>query len=336
MRLERSPHLLSSLLLPLALLLVSCAEDDPAPISSTPDSGETPNQGSNNPGDSFDRDDNRDDDDNDDVNSPAPVNLPPAQPVDDATRTQCGDASCRDVLVGDIIVPPCCPEGATDRCGLNLAVVEPFMALQGSCVELEQPGTQDGTCPMVLFDDPVSPKELAGCCMPEGLCGVMADLSDLLADFGCVDPRGFLAGRAPASPPDPNQSVNPPDTSTIHLLDGGGYFIDAGNGAGGPDAGATNANDMDALRSCTPPPPAPDAEPRDAGRGPALDAAAGPQRDAGAQNISDASASSPPALGLDAGVTAPLNTDSGVDAGGDGPANAEANLDAATPGTDAG
>src|SRR5687767_9779435 len=116
MRPKRSPLLL---LLSLASLLTGCGKDDANSSHSPPDSGMNAAETFTPPRGGFDRDDE------DAINEPAPVNLPPAQPVDDATRTQCGEVSCRDVLVGDIVVPPCCPGGATDRCGLNLTVVEP-------------------------------------------------------------------------------------------------------------------------------------------------------------------------------------------------------------------
>jgi hypothetical protein len=157
--------------------------------------------------------------------------------VEPPTTTTCGGATCRDVLVGDIVVSPCCPDGSDGACGLDLSDVDGFMPVTDQCVALDQPGNEDESCPTVYFDDPVAPQELPGCCMPKGVCGVVADLP-LLADFGCVDPRDLLSGTRggndsddgiaddpddggpPLDPvePEPNMSEPEPDASD---LDGG-------------------------------------------------------------------------------------------------------------------
>jgi hypothetical protein len=92
---------------------------------------------------------------------------------------------CRDALVGDIVVSPCCPGGTQDQCGLDLSRVAEFMPLRAECVGIDQPGNLDSSCPDVLFDDPTERRELPGCCTASGRGGGMADLS-LLADFGCL------------------------------------------------------------------------------------------------------------------------------------------------------
>jgi hypothetical protein len=307
-----------SLLFPLVLssigLVVACAADDDSDGAAKPDSGTANVPSSTNNG--FDRDDNRDDRDDDDRDdddtaetSNPPIALPPAVPVPDPERTQCGDMACRDTLVGDIVVQPCCPSEATDRCGLDLNAVTGFMSLQGGCTELEKPGQLDPVCPSVFLDDAVNPRELAGCCNAQAQCGVMADLSDLLANFGCVDPDTFIAGRAPASPPAPTQSSAEPQNDGVHLLDGGGYFVsDAGLDA------STAPSDLPVLQQeCTPPPPPPD--PVDAGSPDAADAAT--PLDAGdPSSTPDSGGPTPPLMppSSDAGLDASsvqLETDSG-------------------------
>lgn len=286
---HRARRPLLPVLLSILGLVAACSEDDDSADNAKPDSGTANETNSNNGG--FGRDDNRNDDDDDDNDgddnqetSNPPIDLPPAVPVPDPFRTECGDVTCRDTLVGDIVVQPCCPSEASDRCGLDLDAVSGFMSLQGGCTELEKPGKLDPVCPSVFLDDAVNPRELAGCCNAQGQCGVMADLSDLLANFGCVDPDTFIAGRAPASPPEPTQSPTEPQDG-VHLLDGGGYFVtDAGL-----DAGAA-VELPDLQQECVPPPPPPD--PVDAGPNEPADAAA--PGDAGPTPGSDSGASNTP------------------------------------------
>lgn len=282
---HRARRTLLPVLLPIFGLVAACSEDDDGAADTNPDSGMADTPTSTNGG--FGRDDNRNDDngdDNEETSNP-PVSLPPAVPVPDPVRMQCGDAACRDTLVGDIVVHPCCPSDADDRCGLDLDAVSGFMSLQGGCTELERPGKLDPVCPSVFLDDAVNPRELAGCCNAQGQCGVMADLSDLLANFGCVNPDTFIAGRAPASPPEPMQSPAEPQDG-VHLLDGGGYFVtDAGL-----DAGTTAAELPDLEQECVPPPPPPD--PVDAG--PSQPSDASTPSDAGPTDDSDSSAPNPP------------------------------------------
>jgi hypothetical protein len=153
--------------------------------------------------------------------------------------TQCGEVSCRDVLVGDIVVPPCCPQGTDDQCGLDLDAVSEFMPVRGDCVRIDQPGNLDSSCPEVLFDDPTERRDLPGCCTPEGSCGVMADLS-LLADFGCVDPSELLLA-----------SSEPPESCTPDLPEPEPEPVapdDAGSDAGSEPVSA--GEDADARCVC--------------------------------------------------------------------------------------
>jgi hypothetical protein len=160
--------------------------------------------------------------------TPETNNLPPPQTM------QCGEALCRDVLLGDIHLPPCCADAEREACGYDLAPID-YLPVQDGCKELRQPGTIDQDCPGMAFDDPVAPMDLPGCCMPSGQCGVVADIL-LVGNFGCVDPREFLTdvmnvpddlpacvpvlvedGGAPSGDPDPED----PDASITTSGDAG-------------------------------------------------------------------------------------------------------------------
>lgn len=217
----RAPASCSAALLLGLLCASACSDDeksaaaDTAPSASASD--DTTTDGPNRPG-------NPNNNNNPPTPTP-PANLPPAVPVVGPDTVQCGNATCRDRLVGDIEVEPCC---VNDECGLDLGAVSAFMPVQSGCAALEQPGSVDATCPSVHYDDGVAPRELAGCCRPDGVCGVVADLSDTVADFGCVDPVEFLSGRGQQSPSEPDPRPG------IHLTDGGGFFVADGGtfGAG--------------------------------------------------------------------------------------------------------
>jgi hypothetical protein len=212
--------------------LVGCDDDG---SSSLPlDAGDENASGDDDPNEAED-----DEDDNprgDDGPEPEPEGqanpLPPPVPEELPVMTQCGALSCRDVLVGDIIVPPCCAGEGDAVCGLDLEPVTNFMPLQSGCVALDQPGNADANCPDLFFNDPTELRDLPGCCTPEGKCGVVANLS-LLADFGCVDPRTLLLGAPEGEPqsctpiiPEPDPEPEPePET----LGDGGTTRPDAGD-----------------------------------------------------------------------------------------------------------
>lgn len=215
----------------------ACGDDekgDPADTSPSTSASDDTSDGPNRPGNP-----NNPNNPNNPTPTP-PVNLPPAVPVEGPETLQCGNATCRDRLVGDIEVEPCC---VNDECGLDLGAVSAFMPVQSGCAALEQPGSADATCPSFHYDDIVAPRELPGCCRPDGVCGVVADLSDTVADFGCVDPVDFLSGRGQQSPAEPDSRPG------VHLTDGGGFFVSDGGTLAGqcvprlpeptpPDAGA--------------------------------------------------------------------------------------------------
>jgi hypothetical protein len=261
-----------------ALVLLGCEDDSKKPASTADASAsgadtDTPNNVPNRPTT------------NPPNNNPPVQSLPPAVPVEGPETELCGDTNCRDRLVGDIVVEPCCVNG--DSCGLDVSAVSGFMPVSGGCVALDQPGSTDPACPSVYFDDVANPRQLAGCCRPDGVCGVVADLSDTLANFGCVDPNEFLAGRGEQSPPRENGDDEP----GVHLTDGGGFYVtDGGSGA------AATAGE------CVPRLPEP--EPADA----AVDAAPSDAAPSEAGASSDAASpvtSAPGPNAPDVGVTTP-------------------------------
>ena len=112
-------------------------------------------------------------------------------PIESPTTTTCGGNVCSDRLIfGDTALQPCCTGSNDDDCGLETGPLE-FMAVQSQCADLAAPGSEDDACPSLDYDDTVTTTNLPGCCMPNGVCGVVADLL-LVADFGCVDPREFF------------------------------------------------------------------------------------------------------------------------------------------------
>ncbi len=242
----------------LAAAVLSGCDDDPSKPAETTDAAASDPRGNDNPTPNPPRPQP-----NPQANPPSV--LPPAVPVEGPETELCGNTTCRDRLVGDIVVEPCCVNG--DTCGLDLRSVSDFMPVTSGCVALEQPGSADATCPSVYFEDTANPRQLAGCCRPDGICGVIADLSDSLADFGCVDPTEFISGRGEQSPPgdvggDPG----------VHLTDGGGFYVlDAGSSS--PSVGG----------ECVP--RLPDPEPADA----AVDAAPSEPTDAAPSEPTDAS-----------------------------------------------
>ncbi|HMJ10797.1 MAG TPA: hypothetical protein VK524_05290 [Polyangiaceae bacterium] len=96
---------------------------------------------------------------------------------------RCGDTVCPPVSsTAAEFVEACCTQGS-NKCGL----VTP---LGDSCMELNQPGSLDPTCPAAVIAEGFS---LRGCCRTNGVCGV----STAQIGLGCIDLP--VDGRAPAS-----------------------------------------------------------------------------------------------------------------------------------------
>jgi hypothetical protein len=171
----------------------------------------------------------------------APAMLPPG--ISSTTKTEmCGADACKSAAVGPVFVDPCCD--ATDTCGLNTG----FLALVGAqpfkdvCQAHDQAGDPNDACPAVsglkvpfqmggttvMIDiDP-----FAGCCRPDGTCGVVVDKISAkgapLANFslGCIDAAPFMKGKV-------NKCSN---EST-----GGAGGMGAGGGGGGEVSGGAPA-----------------------------------------------------------------------------------------------
>ena len=94
--------------------------------------------------------------------------------------TVCGGKTCK------IPTPPfgqltgCC---AGAKCGASFSLLGP------QCIELNQAGKPNPTCP----NGQVGGISLAGCCKPNGKCGVQ----DTFIGFGCVDPEVLGGGPSP-------------------------------------------------------------------------------------------------------------------------------------------
>jgi Mn2+/Fe2+ NRAMP family transporter len=102
-----------------------------------------------------------------------------------SSTLMCGTETCMSTTVQILTLDACCPDGTENRCGLDVTAAGQFiMGLKG-CMELDQPGDLDASCPDFMAMGVTA----AGCCRPEGMCGVVADFSGFgVPSFGCVDP----------------------------------------------------------------------------------------------------------------------------------------------------
>jgi hypothetical protein len=90
----------------------------------------------------------------------------------------CGNQVCVGAVGG--VFPQCCANAS--RCGIDTSRLNGMLGLPSGCVPQNQPGYFDPSCP--AQSSPVG--ELAGCCKPNGVCGV--DWS--FFGVGCVDTSG--------------------------------------------------------------------------------------------------------------------------------------------------
>lgn len=151
--------------------------------------------------------------------STAPTIPPPPEPI------SCGDVDCPAPPWGT----PCCVTAADveasaglneGACGVDLS---PVFGGQSACVEFNQPGELDESCPpMEIPDAPSSP----GCCTSHGLCGTV----DSFTGLGCV--------------------TTPPEFGGVLIPCGGDAGDagstsedDAGTGGSGDDAGTSSGDD---------------------------------------------------------------------------------------------
>jgi hypothetical protein len=132
----------------------------------------------------------------------------------------CGPNTCGDVdVMGFITLEGCCDEVNVDNCGLDLAPAAAFITVPPGCTELNQPGDPDDTCPPLDINAAGMMISLPGCCLPNAMCGVIADLPLPGLEFGCVNPADF--------------SMTPPPPQAC----GGGTGGAGGSGGAGPGSG---------------------------------------------------------------------------------------------------
>jgi len=134
---------------------------------------------------------------------------------DASTSIMCGTQTCGPVSALGQMFPPCCPMGEMNTCGATVAQA------MGACIT-RTTGTPDTSCPSVMATIP-----LAGCCRPNGFCG----LNFSLAMLGCADPTPLGGmGNIPCGP----DASRPPDGAPPADTGGG----DTGGGdTGGGDTG---------------------------------------------------------------------------------------------------
>ena len=111
----------------------------------------------------------------------------------------CGTTTCEPVVTATMTLSPCCPDGTTNRCGLDVTEAAASLGLSAGCIEIGQSGNADATCPALPTPVAASsaPDEFAGCCRA-GTCGARVDLRDAIGvDFGCVDYSSVLGAGQP-------------------------------------------------------------------------------------------------------------------------------------------
>jgi hypothetical protein len=153
----------------------------------------------------------------------APMLPPPPEPI------SCGDVDCPAPPLGT----PCCTraddvevQAALTRgaCGVDLSSV---FGGPSSCIEFDQPGELDDSCPSTEIPDA---PPIPGCCTTHGFCGV----ADTFIGIGCTAP-----------PPEFGEP--------IPCGDGGGdagsssSVGDGGMSAPGPDAGEMDPTDAGTI-----------------------------------------------------------------------------------------
>jgi len=142
--------------------------------------------------------------------TPAPM-LPPGL-SDVPLSLLCGAETCQSRKVGPIFIDPCCD--SSDRCGLTTSFLAGLGAqFEEVCQAHHQVGEPSNVCPAATgLTLPVSAgaqtlmvplDSFAGCCRPNGTCGVVVDklstsggrLPLASLDLGCVDAAPFMKGK---------------------------------------------------------------------------------------------------------------------------------------------
>ena len=153
---------------------------------------------------------------------------------DAPTSITCGTRTCNPVSGGVAgTLAPCCPMGEMNACGGIVTQAG------GACITTTL-GTPDMSCPSVMAQIP-----LAGCCRPNGFCG----LNFSLVMLGCADPTplggmGNIPCGGDAAPPtdgSPPADTGGGDTGTGDT--GGGDTGTGDTGGGDTGTGDTGTGD---------------------------------------------------------------------------------------------
>ena len=118
----------------------------------------------------------------------------------DAATVQCGDVTCSPAATPlGLTLAACCPVDL-DGCGLDLSQAAALAGFSAGCLQVNQPGTEDASCPArsVSLGD-AGTVQFPGCCRPNGNCGARVDLSSAApgVNFGCVS-TGVLPDSGPS------------------------------------------------------------------------------------------------------------------------------------------
>ena len=152
----------------------------------------------------------------------------------------CGAAVCADAaLLGVVTLPGCCPMNAPpDKCGLDLSGVAAFIGVDLGCMELNQAGDPDATCPDQTIAAMGQMVTLPGCCRPDNVCGNVVDLSMFApgVNFGCANGATFLDGGAPPACGGGTSSASSSSGSSTATTSSG-----SGSGSGSGSSGSSSS-----------------------------------------------------------------------------------------------
>lgn len=163
----------------------------------------------------------------------------------------CGKSICEDIPVPFIgALTACCPKEAMDpdKCGVDITPITAFVPLPPGCMELNQEGKDDPTCPIQTVSAMGNMIDLPGCCRPNGICGNVANFGGFVAglDFGCVDSTPlYMDGGAP--PPCGGGTggaggAASSSSSSSSSSGAGGGMGGAGGGMGGAGGAASSSS----------------------------------------------------------------------------------------------
>ncbi|MBX3183820.1 MAG: hypothetical protein KIT72_06825 [Polyangiaceae bacterium] len=109
----------------------------------------------------------------------------------------CGTASCPSYNIANFIdLPPCCPDGLENICGVDATALGGFVDGLSGCFRIDAPGTADSSCPPL--DVGIGGVTFPGCCTEANVCGNDLNAGPLGGpDLGCVSTAEYLDAGAP-------------------------------------------------------------------------------------------------------------------------------------------